>query len=233
MRRLHRNLVRSEGDLLNPAQRLAAVRERIEQACEAARRDPAAVTLIAVSKTYSVDDVRALVDLGQRHFGESRLQEAQPKIDALPNDLVWHFIGRLQSNKAKRVAGLFDAIHTLESPGQLREIEKAGRMIDGLIEVNLANESQKAGMSVDDVADFAQNVVQCPSVRFKGLMAIGPAGFSTEELRPLYRGLAEANARLGGTWLSLGMSGDLEAAIAEGATHVRVGTALFGTRRTI
>ena len=212
------------------AQKLVAVQDRIARACDAAGRDPASVTLIAVSKTRPLDDLRALYDLGQRHFGESRVQEALPKVEAMPTDVVWHMIGRLQSNKAKRAAGVFHAIHTLESDAQLREIEKAGRTVDGLIEVNLADEGQKGGLSPRNAAGFARNVVQCPHVRFCGLMAIGPAGMPDEALRPLYRGLAETNARLGGTWLSLGMSGDLEAAIAEGATHVRVGTALFGTR---
>ena len=214
----------------NPAQRLAAVRRRIARACEAAGRDPASVTLVAVSKTYPLDDLRALYDLGQRHFGESRLQEALPKVDAMPNDVTWHFIGRLQSNKARRVAANFDVLHTLESEGQLREIEKAGRVVDGLVEANLADERTKGGLFPRSLPPFVEKVVQCPYVRFRGLMAIGPAGTPDEALRPLYRGLAETNARLGGTWLSLGMSGDLEAAIAEGATHVRVGTALFGAR---
>ncbi len=213
-----------------PADRLAAVHDRIARACEIAGRDPATVTLIAVSKTYPLDDLKALYDLGQRHFGESRLQEALPKVDAMPNDVVWHFIGRLQSNKAKRAASAFDAVHTLESEGQLKEIEKAGREIDGLIEINLAEEPQKGGLTLETAAGFAENVVQCPCVRFRGLMAIGPVGLPSEDLRPLDRRLAEENARLGGDWLSLGMSGDLEAAIAEGATHVRVGTALFGAR---
>lgn len=209
---------------------LRAVQARIERACEGAKRDPADVTLIAVSKTYPVDAVRAFYDLGHRHFGESRLQEALPKVESLSHDIVWHFIGRLQSNKARRVADTFDAIHTLDNEAQLREIAKSRRTVDALIEVNLANEPQKGGKSLGDISAFAENVVQCPNVRFRGLMAIGPAGLSDEALRPLYQGLAETNAQLGGTWLSLGMSGDLEAAIAEGATHVRVGTALFGAR---
>ena len=213
------------------AANLRNVRARIERACDAANRDPAGITLIAVSKTYPAEAVRALYDLGHRHFGESRLQEALPKVESLPHDIVWHFIGRLQSNKARRVADTFDAVHTLETDGQLREIAKSRRAIDGLIEVNLANEPQKGGRLLSDITVFSENVVQCPNVRFRGLMAIGPAGLSNEALRPLYQGLAEANARLGGTWLSLGMSGDLEAAIAEGATHVRVGTALFGSRQ--
>lgn len=215
---------------MTPVERFAAVRERIAHACEAAGRDPSSVTLIAVSKTYPLDDLKALYDLGQREFGESRLQEALPKVEGMPNDVFWHFIGRLQSNKAKRAASSFDALHTLESEGQLREVEKAGRIVDGLIEVNLADERQKGGLTLENLAGFAEKVVQYPNVRFRGLMAIGPAGLTDEALRPLYRGLAEANARLGGDWLSLGMSGDLEAAIAEGATHVRVGTALFGAR---
>ena len=216
--------------MTDAAERLATVRERIARACDAADRDPAGVTLVAVSKTYPAEDVRALYDLGQREFGESRLQEALPKLDALPDDIVWHFIGRLQSNKARRVAERFDVLHTLESEGQLREIGKADRVVDGFVEANLANESTKGGVSPEFLASFVEKVVQCPHVRFVGLMAIGPAGSSDEALRPLYRGLAETNARLGGRRLSLGMSGDLEAAIAEGATHVRVGTALFGAR---
>ena len=206
------------------------MRGRIGRACEAAGRDPASVTLIAVSKTYPLDDLRALYDLGQRHFGESRLQEALPKVDAMPNDVVWHFIGRLQSNKARRAAEAFDAIHTLESEAQLREIAKAGRTIDGFVEANLADDRARAGLEPENLPEFVEKVVQCPSVRFRGLMALGPVGLNDEALRPLYRGLAETNARLGGAWLSLGMSGDLEAAIAAGATHVRVGTALFGER---
>ena len=212
------------------ANNLQSVQDRIVRACEAARRDPAGVTLIAVSKTYPIDALRAMFDLGQRHFGESRLQEALPKVDAMPNDVVWHFIGRLQSNKARRTAEAFDAIHTLESEAQLGAIERAERGLDGFVEVNLANEGNKAGLSLENLPGFVEKVVQSRHVRFRGLMAIGPAGQPDEVLRPLYRGLAEANVRLGGTWLSLGMSGDLEAAIAEGATHVRVGTALFGAR---
>ena len=215
---------------MTPIQRLQAVHDRIARACEAAGRDPSSVTLIAVSKTYPLDDIKAFYDLGQRHFGESRLQEALPKVDAMSNDVAWHYIGRLQSNKAKRAASAFDAIHTLESEAQLKEIEKAGRTVDGLIEVNLAQEAQKGGLPLESAAGFAEKVVQCPCVRFRGLMAIGPAGLPPEGLRPLYRRLAEEGARLGGDWLSLGMSGDLEAAIAEGSTHVRVGTALFGAR---
>ena len=212
------------------AEQLRVVHGRIARACEAAGRDPAGVTLIAVSKTYPLDDLKAMYDLGQRHFGESRLQEALPKVEGMPDDATWHFIGRLQSNKARRAASVFDVLHTLESEGQLREVEKAGRAVDGLIEVNLANETQKGGVPMDFAAALAEKVVQSTYVRFRGLMAIGPVGLPDEALRPLYRGLAEASARLGGDWLSLGMSGDLEAAIAEGATHVRVGTALFGAR---
>jgi pyridoxal phosphate enzyme (YggS family) len=215
---------------MTPKDRLINVRSRIELACAAADRDPAGVTLIAVSKTYSAEAIQALYDLGQRHFGESRLQEALPKIEALPTDIVWHFIGRLQSNKTRKIAENFDAIHTLESEAQLKEIAKSGRTVDGLIEVNLADEAQKGGRLLNDITWFAEKVVQCTNVRFRGLMAIGPAGFSKEELGPLYCGLSDENARIGGTWLSLGMSGDLEAAIAAGATHVRVGTALFGAR---
>lgn len=213
------------------AANLRAVSERIARACEAARRDPASICLVAVSKNHPAEAIRALYDLGVRDFGESRLQEGLPKIDALPNDIVWHFIGKLQSNKAKRAAKSFDVIHTLESESQLSEIAKAERSVDGLIEVNLAGETQKSGVSTQDLSSFAEKVVQYSCVRFHGLMAVGPADWTPERLLPLYRGLAEANDRLGGEWLSLGMSEDLEVAIAAGSTHLRIGTALFGSRK--
>ncbi|AIE86541.1 YggS family pyridoxal phosphate-dependent enzyme [Fimbriimonas ginsengisoli] len=208
----------------------AEIYSRIAQAAEAVDRDPASVTLIAVSKTFPVDAIRAAYDLGHRHFGESRLQEALPKIEALPEDIVWHFIGKLQSNKAKRVAQLFDVIHTIESEAQLKEIAKAGRRVDALIEVNVANEAQKSGIFPVALDLLHAKLLDFPQASFRGLMTIGPATDNPEEMRPIFRKLREENARLGGQWLSMGMSGDFEVAIQEGASHVRIGTALFGAR---
>lgn len=209
---------------------LDSIRERIARAAESIGRDPSEVTLIAVSKMHSRDAVKEAYDLGLRHFGESRLQEAEAKVASLPGDIVWHFIGHLQSNKAKRVASMFDSIHTLDSDGQLREIDKAGRSIDGLIEVNIANETQKAGILPEALDGFHEKVLNCSHIRFQGLMTVGPALENPEGMRPYFRKLRELNEQADGKWLSMGMSSDFEVAIQEGATHVRIGSALFGSR---
>lgn len=208
---------------------LRQVEDRIARACASVGRDPSGVTLVAVSKTFPIDAVRKAYDLGLRHFGESRLQEALPKIEALPDDIVWHFVGKLQSNKAKRAAQAFSVIHTLESESQLREIDKAGRRPDVLVEVNIGAETQKSGLLVENVDDFVQLVLHCDNARYRGLMTVGPL-LSPEEVRPFFRKLRELKDRVGGDWLSMGMSGDFEVAIQEGASHVRVGSALFGSR---
>lgn len=212
------------------ARNLAQIQARIAQACESVNRDPADVALIAVSKTFSTDDIKEAYDAGHRHFGESRLQEAQPKIEALPIDIVWHFIGHLQSNKSKKVAQLFEVVHTLDSESQLKEIAKAGRSIEGFIEVNIANEPQKAGISPESLDEFAQTVLSYSQVHLTGLMMIGPTVSKPELSRPYFRQLRNHARRLGVEKLSMGMSQDFDVAIQEGATHIRVGSAIFGSR---
>lgn len=209
---------------------LRAIRERVERSAESVGRDPSEVTLIAVSKTHPADAIRALYDLGHRDFGESRLQEALPKIEALPGDIRWHFIGNLQSNKAKRIAQTFDVVHTLHSPAQIHEMAKANRRVEGFVEVNVAKEPQKSGVTTESVDEFLVNLLNCNHIHFRGLMTIGPRVDDIEQMRPFFRTLREINRRLGGQWLSMGMSGDFEVAIQEGSTHIRVGTALFGDR---
>lgn len=209
---------------------LSTVRERIVRAAESVGRDPAEVTLVAVSKTVPVDSVREAYDLGLRVFGESRLQEALPKMTALPSDIEWHFVGKLQSNKAKIAAETFDVIQTLENERQLREIAKSDRVVQGLIEVNIAEEPQKSGISAKLLGEFQKSVLQCRQLQFRGLMTIGPAHQNAEQARPFFRTMRELLDRMGGGWLSMGMSSDLEVAIQEGSTHVRIGTALFGER---
>lgn len=204
--------------------------QRVAKACEASRRDPSSVTLVAASKNQPVAALLEMFDLGQKEFGENRLQEALPKIAALPTDVTWHFIGRLQSNKARKAADAFDVIQTLESKAQLREIDKSCKVVDGLIEVNIADEFQKNGLSVDYVDEFLQEVLNSTHVHFRGLMTVGPALDDPEKMRMYFRRLRELGERLGSQWLSMGMSGDFDVAIQEGATHVRVGTALFGPR---
>jgi PLP dependent protein len=210
--------------------RLRGVQDRVSRACEVAGRDPGAVTLIAVSKTFGIDDVRLAYDLGLRHFGESRLQEAIPKIEALPEDIIWHFIGGLQSNKAKKIAQEFSVVHTLCKEAQLREIAKSGHHIEGFVEVNIAAEPQKGGIFCKELDDFMPTLLQCEQVRFRGLMTIGPAVDDPEAMRPYFKALRRENERAGGQWLSMGMSNDFEVAIQEGATHIRIGSALFGAR---
>lgn len=210
---------------------LQRVRERIASACAACGRDPDGVTLIAVSKTVPADRIQMAYDAGHRHFGESRLQEAVPKIEGLPDDIVWHFIGRLQSNKAKIAARSFPIIHTLESENQLREIAKSGAMVDGLIEINIANETQKSGISPEALDETIRTVLKYKQIRLRGLMTVGPLHDDPEAMRPYFRRLATlAKCVDVSAWVSMGMSNDLEVAIQEGSTHVRVGTAIFGDR---
>lgn len=209
---------------------LREVRDRIERACASVGRDPATVTLIAVTKTVPVDRIREAVDLGLRDFGESRWQEAREKLPQLPADLTWHFIGRLQSNKAKKVAESFQVIHTLDSPSQLPEIAKAGRPVDALIELNLAGEAQKGGIPIETLDEFRALVLNYHQVRLRGLMTVGPLCEDPEAMRPTFRTLRDLGSRCRAEWLSMGMSGDFEVGIQEGATHIRVGSALFGAR---
>lgn len=210
---------------------LIEVESRIVQACESAGRSRDSVTLVAVTKTVPAEVLRQAYDLGLRVFGENRLQEAIPKLESLPSDIEWHFIGHLQSNKAKRVAQLFEVIQTVCSEAQLKEIVKAERPIDVLIEVNVGEEPQKSGILPVNLAGFVERVLQYEHIRLKGLMTVGPNLDDSEAMRPYFRRMREWNAEIGGSWLSMGMSSDLDVAIQEGATHVRVGTALFGSRR--
>lgn len=211
---------------------LREVQDRIAKAAEGVRRDPGSITLIAVSKTHPVSAIQVAYDAGHRDFGESRLQELLPKWEALPKDIRWHFIGKLQSNKAKRAAQLGVAIHTIESAHQLREIAKGAPAegIDGLIEVNTTAEEQKSGISPKALDELVSEVLNYPNVRLRGLMTLGHAHRNAEEQRPFFRMLRELNEKMGGAWLSMGMSDDFEVAIQEGSTHVRVGTAIFGAR---
>ena len=209
---------------------LQEIRSRISSACTTAGRNDEDVTLIAVTKTVRAAHIQEAYDAGQRDFGESRLQEGLPKIEALPKDIRWHFIGKLQSNKAKKAGTFFGAVHTVESVGQLHELAKANRRIDVLIEVNIAKEPQKSGIMPADLAKMRKSVLQYESLCLRGLMTIGPANRNAEEMRPFFRELRDLNESIGGEWLSMGMSNDFEVAIQEGSTHVRVGTAIFGTR---
>jgi pyridoxal phosphate enzyme (YggS family) len=223
---------------------LASVRERMAAACARSGRQSHDVRLVAVSKFHPASDVAALLAHGQREFGESYAQEALAKQDELVGeDVLWHFIGGLQTKKARQVAGRFALIHSLDSEKLARELfkrAKEARILQPvLIEVNLGEE-QKAGVEESDLISLAECALSCRDgacgLDLRGLMCLPPLFDSPEEARPAFAYLRELRddlaARLGAPLpeLSMGMTGDFEAAIEEGATIVRVGTSIFGPR---
>ncbi len=212
-------------------QRYREINDRIEKSAEKAGRNPAEITLIAVSKTFSVDKIRELYDFGHKFFGESRLQEALPKIEVLSDDIHWHFVGDFQSNKAKKIAQSFTLIHSLATESALNKLAQLDHKTRVLLEINIAEEPQKAGILPGGLDRFLQSALECKQVQIEGLMTIGPATSDPEESRQWFRKLrtlAEPHPNL--VQLSMGMSQDFEQAIQEGSTFVRVGTALFGER---
>lgn len=217
----------------NAASRLADVRANIAKVCKPARREPADVTLIAVSKTHDAPTIQPLIDAGQRVFGENRVQEAQGKWPALREgypDIELHLIGQLQSNKAEEAVALFDVIHSLDRPSLLtalaKAMDKAGRRVPCFVQVNIGDEAQKGGCPIAELPAFLE-AVRAADVPLAGLMCIPPAN---TESAPFFALLAKLAADHGLTGLSMGMSGDYETAVMLGATHIRVGTALFGSR---
>jgi pyridoxal phosphate enzyme (YggS family) len=225
------------------AANLAAVRARVAHAAAASRRSPGDIRLVAVSKTFGIDDIRAAIAAGQRDFGENRVQEALPKIEALANEPIhWHLIGHLQSNKAKKAARPFDAIHSVDSVELLQLIDEAARenrrTPELLVQVDLAGEATKFGAPVPVARDILKAAASLTAARVVGLMLLPPFFDDPEATRPYFQRLRELRDTLlaEGTppamlrELSMGMSHDFEIAIAEGATLVRVGTAIFGSR---
>ena len=222
------------------AARWGAVQERLRIALQRYGRPPGSVSLLAASKAQPVEHIRQLAALGQRAFGENYLQEACPKLDACADlDLEWHFIGAVQGNKAAEVARRFDWVHTLTSEHVARRLALArppGRPpLNVCLQVNIDDEPSKAGLAPSAAAGLAQTVMTLPQLRLRGLMAVpAPAVDFDSQRRPLraLRALWLELRRQGFALdtLSMGMSGDLEAAVAEGATVVRIGTALFGPR---
>jgi hypothetical protein len=220
------------------ATRLADIRASIARACKPARRAPEAITLIAVSKTHPAEAILPLIAAGQRVFGENRVQEAAAKWSPLREahpDIELHLIGQLQSNKAEEAVALFDVIHSLDRPSLLaalaKAMDKAGRQVPCFVQVNIGDEPQKGGCRLADLPSFLGEV-RAADIPLAGLMCIPPAD---TEAAPFFALLAKLAAdhglspgRLAG--LSMGMSGDYETAVMLGATHVRVGTALFGSR---
>ncbi len=224
------------------AGRYAGIRERIAAACRRVGRDPAEVTLLGASKLQPLERMRAARAAGLEIFGENRVQEAEAKRPELPADTVWHLIGPLQSNKAKRAAALFAAVHSVDRPKIARlldrEAAKLGRTLDGFLEINLGGEETKHGFAVEGLAERVADLAALPALQMRGLMAIPPWETDPERARAWFVQLRELRDALAQRpewhdrldWLSMGMSDDYEIAVEEGATHVRVGTALFGAR---
>jgi pyridoxal phosphate enzyme (YggS family) len=219
---------------------LQAVRQRIAQAARACGRDPGDVALLAVSKTFGADAVAAALACGQHAFGENYVQEALDKIAALPDrGLVWHYIGPIQSNKTRVIAENFDWVHSVDR-AKIAERLAAARPahlppLQICIQVNIGGEDTKSGVAPADTAALARAVAALPQLKLRGLMAIPPPSPDPAQQRRYFAALRELKRELarGGIaldTLSMGMSADLEAAIAEGATLVRVGTAIFGER---
>jgi hypothetical protein len=216
------------------------VRSRINEAALAAGRDPAAVTLVAVSKTQTAETMRLAATAGVTDFGENYLKEAIPKLDALAGlPLTWHFVGGVQSNKTRPIAERFDWVHSIDRLSIARRLSEHRPFhappLNLLIQVELVPEPTKGGVAPAEVAALAAAAAQLPRVRLRGLMCMPPPQRDTTEQRRLFARLrtllTDLNAHgLGLDTLSMGMSGDFEAAIFEGATLVRVGTALFGSR---
>jgi hypothetical protein len=220
-------------------ERLAAVRRRIAAAAARSGRPSSAVTLVAVSKTMPAAAIREAVSAGATILGENRVQEAREKIQVLPGAAEWHLIGHLQTNKAKLAVGLFECIHSLDSVRLAQELGRhageAGRQLRCLVEVNVGEEAQKSGIGAATVRPLLEAAQRLPQLSVQGLMTIPPFLPEPESVRPFFRRLRELRDRLESEgWtlpdLSMGMSHDFEVAIEEGATLVRIGTAIFGSR---
>lgn len=223
-----------------------AVQERIEQAAERVGRSVDDITLIAVSKTVAAERVREAYACGFRHFGENRVQELLAKQAELADltDIVWHLIGQLQSNKAKDVVERADYIHSLDRLSLAAELQKQAEKrgiaeLRCFVEINIAAEQSKAGVRPDELRHFVLDLERFPALSIVGLMTVAPICTVLEEVRPYFQTMAEKRdeiRELSLPWapvqlLSMGMSGDYEVAIEEGASFVRVGTALFGARQ--
>jgi PLP dependent protein len=216
------------------AERLARVNERIATACETSGRSPEGVTLVAVTKGVPPWAIQQAAAAGIRHFGENRIQETQAKMEELSrlaDHVTWHLLGHLQTNKVKTALGLFDIIHSVDSLHLAEAISRsATKPVPIFLEVNIAGEQTKFGLSPDGLVTNSAAIALLPNLEVRGLMTIAPQSAKTEEARRYFQRLREAGERLGLRELSMGMSDDFEVAVEEGATHVRIGRAIFEER---
>ena len=224
------------------AENLAQVQKNINESCNKINRDPNEVTLIAVSKTKPVEMLKEAYDAGARVFGENKVQEIVDKYDQMPSDVKWHMIGHLQRNKVKYIVGQVALIHSVDSYRLAEEIniqaKKKNIIVPILVEVNIAHEESKFGISEEDAIQLVEEIAELENVRIKGLMTIAPYVENAEDNRLYFRKIKDLSVDIAAKnidnvsmeILSMGMTGDYEVAIEEGATMVRVGTGIFGAR---
>jgi pyridoxal phosphate enzyme (YggS family) len=221
--------------------RILEVQERIADAAVLSHRKPEEITLLAVTKTFSVEIIKAAYEAGLREFGENRVQEALSKINELPRDVRWHLIGQLQTNKINKIIGKFELIHSIDSLHLAEALSARLRAASQgiLLEVHTSEEESKAGVAPDLALETAEKISKLPNLRLRGLMTVGPLTDNSQKRRDAFKKLKELfetmkEKRVAGddfSILSMGMSGDFETAVEEGSTLVRVGTALFGSRQ--
>jgi PLP dependent protein len=220
-------------------QRIATVRQQLDDAAARVGREPASITITAVSKTVDRQKMIKAYDLGLRHFGENRVQDARTKLaDPMPDDAILHLVGQLQTNKANHAVQFFQIIESVDRLSLIQELEKQASRRDHelpvLLQVNVAGEEQKAGCAVDDANELARQIMHAEHLRLDGLMTMAPLVDDAEDVRFVFRGLRELRDRLSHELstalpiLSMGMTNDFPVAIEEGATHIRVGRAIFG-----
>lgn len=221
---------------------LEQVEKNIQAACERAGRDRSEVTLIAVSKTKPVEDLMEIYDAGVRTFGENKVQEMCDKMEKMPEDIKWHMIGHLQRNKVKYIVDKVELIHSVDSFRLAEEIniqaKKRGIVVPILVEVNIADEKTKFGVTREDAIELVKQIATLDGIQIKGLMTIAPYVVDSEENRPFFRKIKDLSVDIMNQnidnvcmdVISMGMTGDYQVAIEEGATMVRVGTGIFGKR---
>jgi pyridoxal phosphate enzyme (YggS family) len=219
------------------ADNIKLVNQRIRAAAERVGRDASAIALIAVSKAIEPDFVEAALASGQTIFGESKVQEAKAKIPAVSSRARWHMIGHLQSNKARDAVALFDLIHSVDSRKLAEEVNKwsegSGKTQAVLLEVNVSGEGSKFGLKPEDLESTLNDINHLSRLEVRGLMTVAPFAEEAAQVRPYFRRLRELRDALGLRDLSMGMSHDFEVAIEEGATMVRIGSAIFGERKAV
>ncbi len=219
-------------DITHIAENYRKIQKRIQDAAARSKRDPESIRLVAVTKTVSVDSIREAFHSGIRHIGENRFQDALPKLDSLKDlDLIWHFIGHIQTNKAKRIAEEFHWIHSVDRVEVAEKLDRsATKPLSVFIEVKLHEEPNKSGVSEADLPRLIAAVRGCRQLKLQGLMSVPPFLDNPEEVRPYFRRLRELGLSFDLHELSMGMTHDFEIAIEEGATWIRLGTGLFGSR---